>query len=65
MHDELEEINRYKWIRSEQEHHDLGDEAVIEWIRKYAAEFRKQWEEKYGSIVDERECNPIGSGRQP
>lgn len=64
MMDEIREIKKYKSIRNEQEHYDLGDDAVIEWIRKYAANFRKQWEEKYGSIIDERKYCPNSSGRQ-
>ncbi len=42
-----EEINRYKWIESEKAHHDLGREAVLEWIRTNAAAWRRWYEEEY------------------
>jgi hypothetical protein len=35
------QIEVYKWSRSEQEGRDLADEAIFEWITKYAASFRK------------------------
>lgn len=43
MHVEEEEIKIYKWIRSEEAHHDLGNKACIEWIEKYAKDYRKKW----------------------
>lgn len=43
-----EEINRHKWIRSEQEKRDVGHEAVFEWIQKYAAAWRQWYEEEHG-----------------
>jgi hypothetical protein len=33
------EIERHKWIESEKAGRDLGLEAVIDWIMKYAADF--------------------------
>ncbi len=42
------EINRHKWIRSEQERRDVGHEAVLEWIQKYAATWRQWYEEEHG-----------------
>ena len=33
------EIERHKWIESEKAGRDLGNEAVIDWILKYAHEF--------------------------
>lgn len=33
------EIERHKWIESEKAGRDLGLEAVIDWIVKYAADF--------------------------
>ena len=34
------EIERHKWIESEKAGRDLGSEAVIDWILKYADVFR-------------------------
>lgn len=47
--EQIDEINRYKWIESEKAGRDLGDSAVREWILKYAAAFRQQWEEENGN----------------
>jgi hypothetical protein len=40
------EILKHKWIKSEGEGRDLGDEAVLDWIKKYAHEFRRYWEKR-------------------
>lgn len=58
-------MERYKWIRSEQEHRDVGQEALREWIHRYAKQFRDEWEQKNGKLEDVRECNHSGSGRLP
>lgn len=50
MKDEIEEIEKYKWIRSEQEGRDLDEEACEEWVNKYARRFREEWENKHGKI---------------
>lgn len=39
-----DEIARYKWLESEKAKRDLGREAALEWIKKYAAKWR-QWYE--------------------
>ena len=41
-----EEILRHKWIESEKAQRDLGAEAVLDWIRRYAAQWR-HWYEEY------------------
>ena len=43
---ELEEILKHKWIESEKAGYDLGDQAVWDWVKKYAQEFRNYWEKK-------------------
>jgi len=35
------QIEIYKWCRSEQAGRDLADEAIFEWVKKYAASFRE------------------------
>jgi hypothetical protein len=37
----------HKWIESEKACCDLGDEALQDWICKYAERFRREWEEKH------------------
>jgi hypothetical protein len=50
---QLEEILEHKWIMSEKEGRDLGEEAVKDWIDKYAAIFREYWERKLKEDQDE------------
>lgn len=42
---QLREIEKYKWIQSERENHDIGfQRAAFEWIAFYGAQFHQQWE---------------------
>ncbi len=50
MEDEIREIEIYKWIASEQAHRDLGQDAVLEWIKLYAPTFRECWDKNHGDI---------------
>ena len=43
---EREEILKHKWIESEKARRDLGAEAALDWIRKYAAQWRKWYEDE-------------------
>ena len=45
-----EEIARYRWIRSEEEHHDLGRQAAMEWVQKYAKQWRKWYEDHHERV---------------
>jgi len=47
------EILKHKWILSEKEGRDLGEDAVKDWVEKHAADFRKFWEKKLGEMNDE------------
>lgn len=40
------EIERHKWIESEKAGRDLGVEAVIDWIMKYADRFSDQYQQQ-------------------
>jgi len=43
--EQLREIEKYKWFRSEEEQHDIGlDRAATEWRAKYAAIWREERE---------------------
>jgi hypothetical protein len=51
---EIQEMEKYKWCLGVQLQHDpLQDRSLndiyTEWIEKYAAGFRKEWEEKKNS----------------
>lgn len=57
LKDECAEIERYKWIKSQKAKKDLGNNCCLEWIEKYAKEYREQWEEKNGKIIEEIEVD--------
>lgn len=38
-----DEINKYKWIESEKANRDLGVQACLDWIAKFAKDFRNNW----------------------
>jgi hypothetical protein len=37
---QCEEIRRRKWIESEKVGYDLGKDAELDWIKKYAVQYR-------------------------
>ena len=43
---QAQEIDRHKWIESEKAGRDLGMEAAIDWIMKYADRFSDQYYEQ-------------------
>ncbi len=45
LHEQAEEIRRHKWIESERAGRDLGQEAVVDWIDRYAETWR-EWREE-------------------
>lgn len=47
MSDQIKEMEIHKWIESERANRDLGEEALRDWIKKHAEEFRKKWEEEH------------------
>jgi len=42
------EILRHKWIESEKAERDLGRDAALDWIGKYAAQWREWYEREFG-----------------
>lgn len=44
-----EEIARHKWIESEKANRDLGREAALDWVLKYAAQWRAWYNATYSS----------------
>ena len=42
---QLTEIDIYKWLESEKAGHDLGHEAMLEWVKKHAKTFRLEFSE--------------------
>jgi hypothetical protein len=50
---QIREILKHKWILSEKAGRDLGEEAVEDWVRRHAADFREYWKEKASELDDE------------
>jgi hypothetical protein len=42
LEEQLQEIEIYKWIESEKAGYDLGQKAAIDWIRRFAEEWRNK-----------------------
>lgn len=47
------EIEKYCMIKAQHSDHYSRREAVMEWIRKYAADYRKKWDIKSACGEDE------------
>lgn len=44
---QLEEIERHKYVVSQRVGHDIGwERAALDWIDRYAADWRRWWEEQ-------------------
>ena len=41
---QVEEIRKYRWIESERAGRDLGEQCCLEWVKKYAKDFREYWD---------------------
>lgn len=50
-----EEMLKEKWIQSEQNHRDMGQDCIRQWIQKYA----KQYREYYCREVLKIEKDPV------
>ncbi len=48
---QAEEAKKYKWIESQKAGRDLGEQAVIDWVQKYAAKYRQEYNECFRNIV--------------
>lgn len=42
-----QEILKHKWIESEKARRDLGQDAVMDWIHRYAASWREGYQQEY------------------
>jgi hypothetical protein len=49
---QVEEAKKYKWIQSQRAGRDLGEDAIREWVNKFAAQFRKDYNHQYSTMVD-------------
>jgi hypothetical protein len=53
---ERSEILRHKWIESEKAGHDLGEDAIFDWVEKHATAFHQYITQILGERI---ECGPI------
>jgi hypothetical protein len=44
-------MDRHKWIESEKAHHDVGKEAILDWIATHAANWRAAYEAEHGFVA--------------
>ena len=47
-----EEMLRHKWIESEKAQRDLGTDALLDWIRQYAAQWRDELDHQGLDVPD-------------
>jgi len=59
LKEQMQEMERWKWIRSQEAGYDLGETAFYGWVEKYAVSFRK-WAESVPS--DCIGCGVCGTG---
>ena len=45
------EMEKEKWIRSQEAGKDLGEDVIKDWVKKYAAQYRKEYNEIYNQLV--------------
>ncbi len=45
LQEQMKEIQKHKWIESEKAGRDLGDQAVKDWIGRFASQWRR-WKEQ-------------------
>lgn len=50
--DQIEEINKHKWVEGVKTGSDPGEQACRDWVEKYAPIFRQEWIEKHGNIEE-------------
>lgn len=48
---QVEEAKKYKWIQSQRAGRDLGEAAIREWVSKYAAQFRNDYNKEYFTLI--------------
>ena len=53
LNDQIHEMEKHKYIESEKAGKDLGDSALLDWIIKYAASFREEWERIHGKVEED------------
>ena len=45
------EMEKFKWIKSQEAGKDLGEEAVRQWVKEYACQYRKEYNTIYNELV--------------
>ena len=53
----------YKWMKGEQLGYDPGEEAIYEWVRDHAKEYRERYNKTYGLTLETVEKQVVCSLR--
>ncbi len=64
---QIQEIDRHKWIESQKAGRDLGEDAVFDWVYRYADNFRHHIIEGLGEHVvypDGQQAPPMDLNRK-
>lgn len=61
MMDQAKAMNDHRWIESEKAARDLGEAAYLDWVAKFAKEFREAWESENGPVVEETNAKTVRS----
>ena len=48
---QVDAAKRYKSLKDAHDGEDLSQDAIIEWVEKYAQEYREKYEEAYECII--------------
>ena len=48
---QMKEMEDHRWLESEKEGHDIGENAYLDWILKHAKKFREEWFDKHKKAV--------------
>lgn len=63
--EEIHQMQKHRWIESERAQKDLGEEAYLDWIKKYAAGFREWVTSLPGYCVGCGHCGRDSTGDCP
>ncbi len=45
-----DEMERYRWIESEKQHADIGQNAFNDWVKRYSEQFSRYWRTTHAFI---------------
>ena len=48
---QAEEAKRHKWTESQKAGHDLGEDAIMDWVNKNAEAYRKEYNDTFSIMI--------------